>query len=672
MAWRIKDAVDVLSTFTASIAAVAKKLTLTGTAGEGYVEYIHQSSDAGTPGVGSDNVRLFAKAKQLYTTVDDDAGNPVVQEIGGGGGSGQGELNYIDNPSGASDTDGWTESTDGKMDISRTATAAELPRENLTGTGLKIVGTSAAAGEYVASDFDLDDADKSKLMKLQFDLKPVSGYAAGDFEAVIYDIDNTAEITPVTTSIPNAEGRFSTAWVSTTSSNYELRIKGKSGLTTSAGIVISNVIVGPGDIVQGAAIENRKDVSSDISISGFGSGSSIDSAWMERRGSTMVLTGRILLGSSGYGTFLVILPSDMTIDDSVSSDSYGYAFAQDLTGGITIGAARKNASDQFAFLGTPSNDDLWDGTAGKPFGGAANDRVDFYIEAPIAEWAGEGTVNLGAGRVEYAYNSGTWDATDTTSFAYGPGGGTTGGALTANRDKRVRFSTAIQPTDFIDVQMSDDQITWLSLPANVGQDVDMLHEQNGVYYGAFYKRVSGSNTDVDVTFGQYAHSSGATFGAAGSAWTSGKYWRAVKYSAGLPVAFGIARDGNAGLIESYRETTTTMALTGSGLSFTFNIRLQRVNNVVTLTFDQESGTGNNTQAYIEGAGVIASDYRPNGTVILPIVVGQDTGGAGGIQTGRLQVESNGNVRMYPEVAGSANWNGSCVVYRASATWDKSL
>ena len=81
MAWRIKDAVDVLSTFTASIAAVAKKLTLTGTGGDGYVEYLHQSADPGTPGSGSDNVRLYAKSKDLYKVTDDGAGNPVVQSV---------------------------------------------------------------------------------------------------------------------------------------------------------------------------------------------------------------------------------------------------------------------------------------------------------------------------------------------------------------------------------------------------------------------------------------------------------------------------------------------------------------------------------------------------------------------------------------------------------------
>jgi len=168
---------------------------------------------------------------------------------GGAGGSGSGEINYITNTSGATNTAGWLESTNGKVDISRTDTASELPRENTSGTGFKIVGTSAAAGEYVAYDFDLDDSDVSSVLKLSWYQKPISGYTAGDFEVVIYDLDNSAEIIPAITVVPNYTGKFQTTWVSnSTSTNYELRIK--STVDSSAGLIISNVIVGPGSRVQ--------------------------------------------------------------------------------------------------------------------------------------------------------------------------------------------------------------------------------------------------------------------------------------------------------------------------------------------------------------------------------------------------------------------------------------
>jgi hypothetical protein len=212
---------------------------------DGFVLFKDQSADpAATVG---DDVKVFAKDKGLYKV--DSTG--VATEIGSGTGSG--ELNYISNPSAAIDETGWDASTAGEVDVSRTTTASELPRENLTATGIKIVGTGTvdATNDYVVFGSDplnpwiLDDADLGKLLKITWDQKPLGTYAAGDYECVVYDVDNAVEIECSVSAIPAYTGQFYTTFMTdSTSTNYQLWIR--STVAATDGIVISDVVVGPG------------------------------------------------------------------------------------------------------------------------------------------------------------------------------------------------------------------------------------------------------------------------------------------------------------------------------------------------------------------------------------------------------------------------------------------
>jgi microcystin-dependent protein len=129
-----------------------------------------------------------------------------------------------------------------------TKTAGELPRASSTGSGIKIVGLSAAAGETYGFPVVIDSVDTNKALKFEFAVKPVAGYTDGDFEVRVVDVASGELIVPRVTTVANAEYVFRTQWDSRAGTSYIPVLLGKSGLTTTPGVVISDVVVGPGTI----------------------------------------------------------------------------------------------------------------------------------------------------------------------------------------------------------------------------------------------------------------------------------------------------------------------------------------------------------------------------------------------------------------------------------------
>jgi hypothetical protein len=146
----------------------------------------------------------------------------------------------------------------GDLDVARSTTAAELPREYTTATGIKISADSntQSVADYVYFDFTLDDVDLSKKLKIEWSQKLLGAYTAGQLAVVITtQADRTTALhTPVTTAIPASDGVFTTSFDSSTTATLSLVIRATGDMTTDTGIVISDVVVGPGIITQGAAI----------------------------------------------------------------------------------------------------------------------------------------------------------------------------------------------------------------------------------------------------------------------------------------------------------------------------------------------------------------------------------------------------------------------------------
>jgi hypothetical protein len=173
---------------------------------------------------------------------------------------------------------------------------------------------------------------------------------------------------------------------------------------------------------------------------------------------------------------------------------------------------------------------------------ANNDTITIHFAVPIAEWAGSGTVNLAQNDVEYAYNTSTSDASNTTSFGNGPSGNTFPSTQTAGRDRRVRFQSPIQSTDQITVEISEDRIKWVAASSGfVGSTLNVSPWSSTTGIGV--RAATINSTDVDIYFSQYAA------GASNWSTTSG-YWRVKKSSGGQAVGFNLSDTSSSGLAPS--------------------------------------------------------------------------------------------------------------------------
>jgi hypothetical protein len=200
----------------------------------------------------------------------------------------------------------------------------------------------------------------------------------------------------------------------------------------------------------------------------------------------------------------------------------------------------------------------------------SSDAISFAgdVSIQISQWAGSGTVNLGAGSVEYAANSGTWDADVTLSgFVYGPAGVQMGGALTGSRIKRVKFQYPIQSDDEFTLEFSS-QANGPFQSAPTFADTSGLNVFPFVFAataaadpaGCEIRRVSGSTTDLDIVFAKRSWARGDA--SAYRDWQSTWYWRVRKAKAGAAVGFGMANSNESGLIKP-RKGQTALTVTSS-------------------------------------------------------------------------------------------------------------
>jgi len=211
---------------------------------------------------------------------------------------------------------------------------------------------------------------------------------------------------------------------------------------------------------------------------------------------------------------------------------------------------------------------------------------------------------------------------------------------------RVRFQNAIQATDHIDIEVSTDNDTWV--PAHSHADIQARIFQSTSRYGIGWDRVSGSNTDIDVVFGNKGRqSSNATYAGDGATWAgiSSYKWRAVKSSNPLGIGTGLATATQPGAVERYQTTTFELdnGFTGGELTVTCT----RIGNVVTISA-HGTPTHSSADSVASSAGVVPADYRPTNNMYNGYYHQQD-------RICLLEVKSDGTVTIfYRDDAGTVN------------------
>lgn len=547
--------------------------------------------------------------------------NGVEQLVG----SGAGEKNYIGNPSDANA--GWTASAAG-ITVDTTSTTGNLP-ELSTLTAIAITPVSGTT-DYVYNRFTIDPADKGKKLKIQFALKTAA--AAGDVVIEMYS--NAASnyggaytsIAVTLSSIPAlSSGVFQTEFDSTTADYYEIRFRRAAGTTA---LYISSVIIGPGIIAQSAAV-------GPISFTlptpaGFTITASSDKYIATRIGSSLRVQGSLTVAGSSNTSAGFILPTGLTLDTTnLRSASTGQALG-------TFLRHKPSATGSGIYSGDWSSVVFFDGsttgtlfiantvdsnTLNKVNGNAllaASDRVDFEFEVPIAEWSGNGSVNLGPGaQVEIASNDGSGGTSAGSTYNTGSVAGASRFAsvnsVTGSNSVTqylVTFQSPIQALNDIKLEVSTDGgVTWDGGGSDI-VNIPMV-VQNQSKYGM--RVVPNNSTSVYVQFGnQGTVSSSATYAASAAAWSgpagvSTYLWRLKKVNPSSPVGFGLAGvDGSSGL---YKAGQAPGIVSGVAIGAGY------LGETISATVAAVSAAGTNTNGLVTSVALTPGKWKISGTII---------------------------------------------------------
>lgn len=504
------------------------------TATKGFVE---QSSTPSTPSAGE--VRLYAKTNKKLYTLDSD-GNEIA--VGSNAASSTG-TNYVKNPSGLEQNAGaaplnWTAVSN--CTLTKTSTAAELPRENTTASGIKLV--FSAAGEAYCELKNLDDVDLNRMLQAAMAAKVISGAGAvtisvrkGGSYADPADVLGTVLLTG-TDSLPKFD------FASGNTATHRLYIKTTGAVT----LTLSDIFVGPGTLVSAPRIGGWKSfvpVFSNVTVT-------VNKAILREIGDSIEILMDVTATTDATGTVFFLINSTGYTENTGLIGSTG---SRMLLGSGKLLAQTANWNADPIYTGTANQINfrldgagLLSGTEPTSEGGIdQNDRLVAHIVLPVNELSA--SAYYGAEGTEYASNSSTATAaSDTTSFIYGPQGAQIQN-ITANLKRRVRFGRAIQPTDIPMIEISEDRVHWFPAmgyrSAANNMTISTLLGANATNWGIGFSNVSGSATDLDVFFGAYA-APGATWDSGGLPWTTGNagswYWRVRLASAASVAGFNVA------------------------------------------------------------------------------------------------------------------------------------
>lgn len=480
----------------------------------------------------------------------------AVYTTNSGTSSGSGIKNYIPTAAQNSAT-GWAVSGAG-IAVATESTSSNFP-DNITQTSALRI-TRASGSDYAYVRWTQDQADYNWLSGILFAMKYAG--TAGDYTLGLYT--NTAanysgsyvQVTLPTTSIPAASTgtNFQTNGLSGGSGTQymELRINGIAGTTP---LYLNAVTFTPNPPAQAAAISDW--ASYTPTTQGFGTPSTYDSYW-RRNGSVMDLLVKFTTGTSTGVEARVNLPTGYTLGPYTAIQVVGQwtqnsASASVLKSGTLLATSGLTyltfSADEYAVAAAPNTALNATGFTGT--------GIILWMRASvsIAEWAGNGTVNLGPGaQVEYAYNT---DVTATASVTTGSTAGPSGIAFASAwaigtlYSRRVTFQYPIQNDDIITVEIAQAALPneWIPLDTRLYAPV----AQGASDYGCSVVFVD--TTSVTVRFAAQGYTpSNATYAGNGSTWASlnGSFlWRVSKRKASSPVGFGLAgTDGSAGLYKA--------------------------------------------------------------------------------------------------------------------------
>jgi hypothetical protein len=533
-------------------------------------------------------------------------------------------------------------------------------------------------------DFTLDSVDlNGRVMSIKWDQKPgAAAFVAGDLVVdIVAQADRTTVlVTPFTTALPVADGTVQTYFLAPSTAAVALRIKSIANAATDATVVISDVVVGPNVQVQGSAIgawkaytpkwtaSSTQPVLNNGTITGF---------YCEV-GDSIELQVALISGTTttyGTGSWLFSLPDAFSINTAkLSSD----ALSQNLGSAVATITASQNVYDGIVQYASAGNVYVLATDAATPAGWGvavptawssttANQRVGISCTIPVNELSSNVTLANRAVE-EYAWNGGTWDADDSTTFGNGPSGAAITGALTAQTTKVIRFNSPIQSTDTLILEFSTDRVKWMQAPCFVGYAVDSYNIQNTTTYGPLLVRVATPSTDLAIIFGQYASVTTGVYASAGSAWEAGSYYRVRKVSGGASVGYPISsanivttNSSGAGILfEDSTSFSSTFTFNGTGgTSGAVTVYCNRIGKVATIFVSATVlGTSGTSSTALVSNTAIPVGFRPVAVNYTSCLINDNAATLAAL--GMAGVSTAGVITIYKTPASTAWTNGAAV------------
>ena len=422
-----------------------------------------------------------------------------------------------------------------------------------------VTGASTSGTVYVQFPaVTLETADAGKPISISFDTTGntldndwdvvIANYdSAGLFKGLIPVAGNASSMTGTASAkIPTGTSTFNGFFISTSTAGdvFALRLRRRNG---SVQIRVDSLMVGNTPVRVGAAVTDWQAYTP--TYTGWGTPTS-DTFYWRRSGDTLHVRGRFVTGTTTATEARISFPTGLTSSGSIATLENAGFYQRNSTGPVGYEIYREASVGYFTF---GRADALLSGLTkqnGSSIVGSGA-ALSFEMSCPIANWSSN--VQMADRAVEeYSFNTATTTtagASDTTSFGYGASGTVFNAfnSTTANSSTtlRCRFQTPIQATDSIRFEYSQNGTTWIDLSSADGAVVAGQNQADS-FYGANISRVSGSTTDVDVSFGNKGRRPNTTnataYAANGDTWSgiTARFWRLRKVSSGAQVGGAIS------------------------------------------------------------------------------------------------------------------------------------
>ena len=551
----------------------------------------------------------------------DSSGNET--SIGSAGSTGG--INYIDNPSAETGTDGWatyadaagTTPVDGtggsaNVTLTRTTTAGEILRGDAS---FELTVPANSQGEGFSYDFTIDKADQNKVLGIWFDVDATdANYVDDDLQVFIYDKDQSQLITP--TSPINGykikgnqyRNRIAFAPYNTSSNDYRLIIHVAADNASGYSVRFDNFEVGPGAIMTGFDGIWKRYTESDVTFSSTPAGWSSPTAELIPYKTT---DGIWRLRFTVQATTNSLSTRDFKIDGITTSGGYQ---ACSHSGDATGGYCQLDPASTFVTRSSLSLSFV---------------RVSGDVElASKPTWADFDPIATIFPSTEDLALSGWQSYTPTVS----------GMTLTASEMQWRRIGSSVEIQGSIDLATSSASEAQISLPN--GYTVSYFSQNVVANFVGWYARDSTANgnlgpmlaTNGDTYLNFARHDISTAYPSLSPANSDVLFSGAnsVSIFASVPVAefadlgqvppigVEIAANGNPGLLPYYNTTTQSADNDFTGGSF----KITRIGNVVTITSD--GLTHANASSASTSSGFLPTWARPNATTYFVNLIGTVT------------------------------------------------